>query len=52
MEKRLFALDPINLIIAFVAFVGVVAFIVNQPSYGLIFLIISTLIEAITRVAR
>ena len=52
MAKKLFTIDSINLLIAFIAFVGVFAFIINQPNYGLILLIISTLIDAITRVIK
>ena len=47
-----YVLDPINLMIGIVALVGVISFFINQPNYGLVFLIISTLIEAITRIVK
>ena len=52
MDKKAFVIDPINLIIALVALIGVISFVINQPNYGLIFLIMSTLIEAITRIVK
>jgi len=52
MDKRAYILDPLNLLIGFIAFVGAIAFFINQPNYGLILLIISTLMEAIGRVVR
>jgi hypothetical protein len=52
LKNKKAVIEPINLIIAFVAFVGVVSFLANQPNYGLVFLIISTLIEAIARLVR
>ena len=51
MNKKA-VIDPINLMIGFVALVGVISFFINQPNYGLVFLIISTLIEAITRIVK
>lgn len=44
--------EPVNIIIGIVALVGVISFFINQPNYGLVFLIISTLIEAITRLVK
>ena len=51
MNKRA-NVEPINLIIGFVAIVGAVLIIVNKGDYGLILLIIATLIEAIARVLK
>lgn len=52
MNKQGFVFDPINGIIGFVALMGVISFFINQPNYGLVLLIISTLIEAITRLVK
>ena len=46
------AIEPINLIMGFVALTGAVLIIINKGDYGLILLIIATLIEAIARVLR
>ncbi len=51
MDKKA-VFEPLNLIIALVALIGVISFVINQPNYGLVFLIISTLIEAITRIVK
>ena len=51
MNKKA-VMDPINLIMGFVAMIGAVLIIVNTGDYGLILLIIATLIEAITRVLK
>lgn len=45
-------IDPLNIMIGGVALIGALAFFINQPNYGLVFLIISTLIEAITRIVK
>ena len=45
-------IDPLNLIIGFIALMGVISFFINKPNYGLVFIIISTLIEAITRIVK
>ena len=50
--KRLFMVEPVNMIIGVVALFGVISFFINQPTYGLILLIISTLIESITRITQ
>lgn len=52
MKNKKGAIEPINLLIAFVAIVGAVAFMINQANYGLVLLVISTLIEAIARLVR
>jgi len=44
--------EPLNLLIGFVALLGAVAFFINQPNYGLILIVISTLIEALQRVIK
>jgi uncharacterized membrane-anchored protein len=49
---KLLMLDPMNLIIGLVALFGVISFFINQPNYGLIFLIVSTLVEAVSRLAK
>ncbi len=46
------AIEPINLIMGFVAIIGAILIIVNKGDYGLIMLIIATLIEALTRVLK
>ncbi len=45
-------IEPINVIMGFVAIIGAVFIIVNKVDYGLIMLIIATLIEALTRVMK
>lgn len=52
MRAKKGVIDPVSMIIGFVALVGAVSFFVNQPNYGLVLLIISTLIEAITRIVK
>ncbi len=52
MKNKRGIIEPINLLIAFVAIIGAVAFIINQANYGLVLLIISTLIEAIARLVK
>ncbi len=42
------AIDPLNLIMGLVALIGGILIIVNKGDYGLILLIIATLIEAIS----
>jgi hypothetical protein len=49
-KKRV--IEPINLIMGFVAIIGAILIIVNKGDYGLILLIIATLIEALTRVLK
>lgn len=44
--------ESLNLLIGFVALVGAILIMVNQVNFGLILLIISTLIEAIQRVFK
>ena len=44
--------DPVNLIMGFVAIVGAVLILVNQVNYGLLLLIIATLIEAMQRLFK
>ena len=50
--KKLFMVEPVNMIIGVVALFGVISFFINQPTYGLIFLIISTLIEFVARITK
>ncbi len=45
-------IDPLNLIMGFVAILGAILIIVNRADYGLILLIIATLIEALTRIIK
>lgn len=45
-------IEPLNLIMGVVALVGGVLIMVNKGDYGLILLIIATLIEAIARMAH
>lgn len=52
MNKKAVILDPLNLIMGVVALVGGILIIFNKGDYGLILLVISTLIEAITRVVK
>jgi len=49
---KTFMIDPMSIIIGFVALIGAISFFINQPNYGLVFLIISTLIEAISRLVK
>lgn len=49
---KLFMADPISILIGIIAVIGAISFFINQPNYGLVFLIISTLIEAIARLVR
>lgn len=49
MNKKAMTLEPINLIMGAVAILGAILIIVGQGNYGLIALIIATLIEAIQR---
>ena len=51
MNKR-GAVEPLNLIMGAVAVMGGLLILVNKGDYGLIFLIIATLIEAIARVVK
>lgn len=50
--NRKAAVDPLNLIIGLVAILGAVLIIFNQQNYGIILLVIATLIESISRVLR
>lgn len=45
-------IDPLNLIMGAVALVGGVLIIANKGDYGLILLIIATLIEALSRTVK
>ena len=45
-------IDPLNLIMGFVAIIGAILIIVNKSDYGLILLIIATLIEALSRIIK
>ena len=45
-------IDPLNLIMGLVALVGGILIIVNKGDYGLILLIIATLIEALSRLVK
>lgn len=45
-------IDPLNIIMGLVALVGGLLIIVNKGDYGLILLIIATLIEAISRMVK
>ncbi len=45
-------IDPINLLIGFVAIIGAVLVIIGKGDYGLVLLIISTLIEALSRIVK
>lgn len=51
MDKKA-SIEPINLIMGIVAILGAVLIIIGKGDYGLIFLIISTLIESITRALK
>lgn len=46
------SMDPLNLVMGLVALVGGILIILNKGDYGLILLIIATLIEALTRVVK
>ncbi|MEK6848166.1 MAG: hypothetical protein AABX65_00860 [Nanoarchaeota archaeon] len=46
------SIEPLNFIMGFVAIMGAVLIITNRGDYGLILLIIATLIEAISRVLK
>ena len=52
MDKNAMVIDPLNLLVGFVALVGALAFFINQPNYGLVLIVISTLIEAISRLIK
>ena len=45
-------IEPLNLIMGVVALVGGVLIMVNKGDYGLILLIIATLIEALSRIVK
>ena len=45
-------LDPINVIMGILAIVGAILIIIGQGNYGLIFLVITTLIGAIMRLFK
>lgn len=51
MDKKA-VVDPLNIIMGVVALIGGLLIIVNRGDYGLILLIIATLIEAISRVVK
>lgn len=51
MNKR-GSVEPINLLMGLVAIMGAILIIANKADFGLILLIIATLIEAITRVLK
>lgn len=51
-DKRGFTIEPINVIIAVVALLGASLILIGQGNYGLIALIIATLIEALQRVIK
>ncbi len=51
MNKKA-VIDPLNLIMGFVAILGAILIIFNRADYGLILLIIATLIEALMRVIK
>ncbi len=46
------SIEPINLIMGAVAIFGALLIIINKGDYGLIMLIIATLIESIQRVLK
>lgn len=52
MAGKRAVVDPINLIMGFVAILGGILIFFNRADYGLILLIISTLIEALMRVMK
>jgi len=52
MNDKRGAIEPLNIMIGFVALVGAFAFFINQTGYGLVLIIISTLIEAIARMVK
>jgi len=52
MSDKRGLIEPLNLITAFVAIMGAVLIIFNRGDYGLILLIIATLIESISRVMK
>lgn len=45
-------IEPLNLIMGLIALVGGVLIIINQGNYGLILLIIASLLEALARVVK
>ena len=45
-------IDPLNVIMGVVALVGGILIIFNKGDYGLILLIIATLIEALSRMVK
>ena len=51
-KQRKGAIEPVNLIMGFVAILGGVLIIFNRADYGLIMIIIATLVEAIQRLFR
>ena len=52
MNKHGLVIEPINVIMGMVAILGAILIIVGNGNYGLIALIIATLIEALTRVVK
>jgi hypothetical protein len=52
MNKKALSFEPMNLIMGAVAILGAALIIIGQGNYGLIALIIATLIEAIQRVVK
>lgn len=51
MDKR-GVIEPLNLIMGLVAMLGAVLIMINRGDYGLILLIIATLIESLARVVK
>lgn len=51
-NRKTFTVEPINLVMGTVAILGAVLIIIGNGNYGLIALIIATLIEAIQRVVK
>ena len=52
MNKKAFSIEPMNAIMALVAILGAVLILIGKGDYGLIALIIATLIESLVRVIK
>lgn len=52
MNNQGFSIEPLNLIMGFIAILGAVLILIGKGDYGLIVLIIATLFEAMARVLK
>ena len=50
--KNKASIEPVNLVMGFVALIGAVLILINQTNYGLILIIIATIIEDMQRLLK